>query len=363
MEILKVNASSLSRVMSCAGSLFFKDLPKSETSDAASQGIAAAEVLEMTLKGQPIDTMTHDRRGTAVDDDMRFYANGVKDLIDKIPYKDLAVEQKCHWTTESGIQIKAKPDVSYVYNDSLYVDDYKYGYGLIDPKENWQLLAYAIGEVIRRNQSFRHIVLTIHQPRPHHEDGPSREWMISYEKLLEYKDTIEHKMYEISKGYKELQANDACKYCDAATSCPAFNKAYFRGVEVIHDFIQDNLENDELSFQLDLVNRIEDLVKIRKDSLQHLAIDRIKRGLVVPNYICKESYGNREWSPGVTPDVIKMLTGKDVVEKKILSPAKSEKLGVPKELVKNMTTRRFRGTNLTKIDPDKFANKIFGESK
>jgi hypothetical protein len=45
----------------------------------------------------------------------------------------------------------------------------------------------------------------------------------------------------------------------------------------------------------------------------------------------------------------------------MLSPAKCEKLGVPKDMVSQLTTRAFKGVNLSRKDTAEIGNKIFNK--
>jgi len=204
-------------------------------------------------------------------------------------------------------------------------------------------------------------VLRIHQPRPHHEDGDTRQWVLSYGELLKYKELIELRMEEIAAGNNDLVSSKNCKYCQAATKCPAFGKAYFRSVDEIHNFIQDNISDEELSFQLDLYDRMKEIFKVRKDSLEQLAIDRLNNGGIIPNYVTKQGMSNRAWSPGTDADLIKMLTNIDISKTGTLSPAQAEKAGVSKDLVKSLTSRYPKPPTLKRADTTKEANEIFGD--
>lgn len=349
--------------MTCAGSLRFEDLPEQETNDAAKEGTAAGELLAHLLLGTPVPT--HATNGVPFDDDMKFFVQEpFKDIISKS--REILCETPINWTTRSGIVIKGSYDVSFTHNNTLYIDDLKYGWGIVDVKENWQLLGYAIGEVIRRQQSFARIVMRIHQPRPHHEDGPTREWVISYEQLLDYKEQIEDRMDQINAGLSELVTGPKCKYCPAAanSACTAFNRAVFHGVDyILSEFKQDSINDKEISFQLEMFDRIAEIMKIKKGSLEQLAVSRIKSGSIIPNYMAEASYGDRKWKPGISPKVIETLTGIKIVESTMLSPAKAEKLGVPKELIKTYVDRHFIGQKLVRKDSSELGNKIFGKKE
>jgi len=360
MSDQEIHCSQLARPMACAGFMSFRDLPKSEGGPAAEEGTAFGELVERMLSMQPIPAQA--RNGVYFDDDMRFYAKPIVEEIIQNLQSEVLCEQPIDWRTRSGIWVRGRFDISFVRERCLYIDDCKYGWGIVEVKENWQLLGYAIGEVIRRQQAFEAVVLRIRQPRPHHEDGDTREWRISYEELLQYKERIEQRMDQIAGGFKELQTGKQCKYCPAAAEhCPAFNKLFYRALEVTHEFTQDQIDEAELSRQLDHVTRASEILKIKKDSLDQLAVQRVKQGKLIPGYITQESYGNRSWKGGITPEAIEILTGCKVVERSMLSPAKAEKAGVPKKFIDSLVDRPFLGQKIVKKDGSDVGNKIFGK--
>jgi hypothetical protein len=349
--------------MTCAGSLFFEDLPKQDTNPAAEEGIAAGEYLEHLLLGtQP--TPTQARNGIDFNDDMKFYTTEIAEKIKSEAKSQILCEQKIDWQTRSGIWIKGKYDASFIDDEGiLNIADLKYGWNIVEVKENWQLLGYVIGEILRRGEAFTKVRLWIYQPRPHHEDGTVRKWEVSYEEVLEYKERIEARLDKIAAGHGELVTSAKCKYCPAtASACPAFSRAVYNGIDhVLTQFLQDDIDDQEVSFQLDLLTRVNDVLKIKTDSLKQLAVDRIKNGKVIPGYVTEENYGDRKWKKDVSPLSIEVLTGFKIVESVMLSPAKAEKVGVPKDLVKSLVERYFLGQKLVKKDATKIGDKIFGK--
>lgn len=358
--IAEIRCSALARPMVCAGFTAFENLPVQPTNPAAEEGTAAGELLERMLLNKDIPAQA--RNGVYFDDDMAFYTKPIAEEIKSNVQGPILCEQRIDWQTRSGIRIKGSYDISFVREGKLYIDDLKYGWGLVEVQENWQLLGYAIGEVIRRGVAFEKIVLRIHQPRPHHEDGSTRVWELTYGELLGYKERIDQRMEAIVSGDKTLTTGKQCKYCPAtAEACPAFNRLFYRALEVSYEFTQDQINEDELARQLDHVNRASEIIKIKKDSLEELAINRLKGGKIIPGYLTEPRYGDRQWKPGVvTPEVIKTLTGKNIVEEVMLSPAKAEKLGIPKDFINKLVDRRFLGNKLTRKDHTAIGNKIFG---
>lgn len=361
-KITEIHCSQLARPMNCPGFLFFEDLPKSETNQAAKEGTAIGEHIANILTLKPLTT--HASNGIEIDDDMKFYAKQTVEEIIPRAQSEILCETKVKWVTRSGIVIQGSSDICYTLDDNkiLCIDDFKYGWNIVNVRENWQLLGYAIGEVIRRQQAFDHIILRILQPRPHHEDGTIREWKISYDQLLEYKEQIEKRMDQIAAGFAQLVTGSQCKYCPAAASaCTAFNRAVFHGVDYILDhFQQDQINEKEISFQLDMLDRIGEILKIKSDSLNQLAMNKIKEGALIPNYSMEQRFGDRKWKSNINAKVLEILTGRKVTEEVMLSPAKCEKLGISKDLINTYVDRFFVGNKIVRKDGNTLGDKIFG---
>lgn len=354
-----IRCSKLARPMTCAGSLYFTDLIEEEN-DAAKEGTACGEMLAHKLLNRSYGT--HASNGVPFNADMEFYTKEIaEEILAVAGPNNVVCETKVDWPTSGGIRIQGSSDISYVIGDDLYIEDLKYGWVLVEVQENWQLLGYAIGEVIRRKKAFKNIIMRIRQPRPHHEDGPTREWKLTYSELLDYKKRIDDRMAEIANGDQTLRTGPQCKYCPAATKCAALNKAFYLGVDYVHHFVQDEISDEVLSQQLDLAKRVMELAKIKYDSLEQLAKNRMASGIVIPNYVMETQWGNREWTELATPELIKLMCGLDVVKQEMLSPRQAEIMKVPKEIVEALTKKEFKGQKLKRKDHSQLGEKIFGK--
>jgi hypothetical protein len=358
-----IRCSGLARPMVCAGYTALEVEELESDNEAAKEGTAAGEFLQLTLERKPIPAVASN--GVYFNDEMAFHTLPIAHDINSRAATQVLCETRIDWQTESGIWIKGTYDYAFVdKRNYLCIEDLKYGFGIVEVFENWQLIGYAIGELMRRGQAFSHISFKIHQPRPHHEDGYSREWLITYSELLDYKIRIEKRMWELVNGRKDFQTSDKCKYCKgAAEACPAFSRLFYRALEVTTEFFQDSLTEQEISTQLDQVGRAVEVLKIKQDSWVQLGSDRIKKGKLIPNYIQENQYSNREWKPNISPDAIKVMTGVDVMTKTFMSPAQAEKAGVSKELVKQLAGSRMTGVKLKKKDAAIVGNKTFGNQQ
>lgn len=369
MVLTEVRCSSLSKVMKCRGSTAFKDLFIEEAGDAAREGTAAGEVLQAMLEQQTLEPKlgAYASNGFLFDDDMKFYVRPIAQSILSRAVEGLTCEERIDWMTKAGILIRGSHDVRFIVGDTLYIEDLKYGWGLVDEIENWQLLGYAIGNVFKQYQQTgwlpRIIHLTIHQPRPHHERGTSRTWTISYDQLIGYYQQIEETMSAISQGDKTLVTGSHCRYCPAAgEACVAFNRAATNALDLVfNEFVQDELSNQQIAEQLKLYARAAEILKTKASSLKTLGVHRVQNGAIIPGFAMVESFGHRKWKDGMDPSDIEVLTRHSITKKEYISPAQAEKLGIDENLINAYSARFSTGFDLKPSDINEKASKIFGK--
>lgn len=366
--VLEIRCSSLDRFMKCPGFAYFTDLPPNETNDAAEEGTAAGELLQSMLEQRTLTPTVGitAKNGYRFDHDMYFY---VTPIANEILSKNVPVscEQRIDWKAHESIYIRGQFDICYQIDNTLYIEDLKYGWKIVDVKENWQLLGYAIGKIISLSMNGNvpeFINFKIHQPRPHHEDGKTREWIISCNELMNnYYQQILKQAIVIMSGKAERCTGSQCRYCPAAgEKCTTFNRALNNALDVtMAEFRQDTLTEKQIADQLEILQRASQLIKIKFESLEQLACSKIKEGKVIPGYGIEEKLGDRTWNNDVDPEMVKMLTGKDLTEKVLMSPAKAEKMGISKRMIESLVTRKFTGTKIKKKDFSKDAEKAFGK--
>lgn len=367
--MVEVRCSKLDRYMKCAGFAHFTDLVEEEAGLPAQEGTAAGELLQAMVEQRTFkpNVATHAANGIRFDEDMWFFVTAVAERIFATAGDaPMTCEQRIDWEAVAGdVMVRGQYDVSFAVGDTCYLDDLKYGWNIVEAKDNWQLLGYAVGIMLKDAElKFKKYVLRIHQPRPNHEEGWTREWTLTREELYNFYTQITSRLGAIFSGDKTLSSGQHCKYCPALEKCPAFNRTFFAGVDhVLADFSQDSMSNRTLAYQLKVFGRIEEIFKIKKSSLEQLAVSRIQQGQVIEGYVTEASYGDRKWKPFVTPEVIESLTGKNIVKKEMMSPAQAEKMGVSKDLVKGITDRYFLKNKLVAKDAGALADKIFNKKE
>lgn len=362
--VREIRCSSLDRYINCPGFAQMTDTLPNLSNPAAEEGTAAGELLQAMLEQRSLKPNVTGvaKNGVRFDSDMYFHLGPIaQEILNKNVM--ISCEERVDWVPTPGVVIRGQFDIKYVVDDTLYIEDLKYGWKIVDVKENWQLLGYAIGVLLKLPERPKYIQFTIHQPRPHHEDGRSRVWKIAIDDLTFYYNTIVGTMSGIAQGSRQLITGSHCKYCPAAANrCPAISRSMYNGIaEVMYDFKQDDLTEAEIAEQLRLLEDVSSLVKIKQDSLNDLACMKLKEGKVIPGYGMEEKFGDRSWKSDVTPEAIEVLTGLRIVEQVIMSPAKAEKLGVDKKLVKDLVERRSTGFKCVKKDFTKQAEQVFGK--
>ena len=364
--ITEIRCSSLHRPMQCLGYLSLENLVHEEAGQPAKDGTAVGELLSEMIR-QRTDSPkigTTASNGTFLDQDMWFHARDTYNtILQRAQGNPIETEERIDWMTPAGIKIRGQFDISFVVGNTLYVEDLKYGYGIVEVKDNWQLIGYAIGQAQRLGQMHNYkpdyVSFTIHQPRPYHEDGRVRTHIITWDELIKYYQDIVQRMQDYVSGARTLETGKACKYCNAGSTCPALNRSANKAMDtVLCEWSEKPLTNEEVAEQYELLQRAHELLELRLKSVEQLAISRIQANQIIPGYAFEMAYGDRKWKSNVTPESIHALTGVTITKTEMLSPNQAEKAGVSKKLTSVFTEKPAKGVKLVKKDVSAEANKI-----
>lgn len=372
--MIRLNASALPRVLACLGSVGITaalELTKPPETDAAREGTAAHWVAETCLLG--FDA-SHPNRTPA--------PNGVPVTAEMIEHgrayaEACATDAKHVWTETTvtflalpNVEIAAKLDRAWLEpgedgsGGTLFIRDYKYGWRLVEPEGNVQLIAYAVGllrKLTREGFTFADrttINLGIYQPRPYHPDGPLREWVVSLGQLADLWDQI--CMDLAGAGISnELVTGPHCEYCPAGVmdACPAYRIAAGNAVDVA---IRGGAAEPTLA---GLGRELGQLQRARQvlDQREEWVKDIVKRALkedatAVPGWAVEVQRGNTVWT--IDADALKQLTNIDVtLAPKLVTPAEAKRRGVSEDVITANTTRPVIGDKLVRQDADALVRK------
>lgn len=361
-----INADELPRFMICNGSRLMPgktpaSLPVDMT--ARDEGTAAhymgtAAFMQSSTVDELIDRKAPN--GTFMTSEMAEHATSYLELMRSHPIVIGVEYDTSH--DGAGWAINGRCDFTgMLANNHLRVIDFKYGYRIVEPDENWTLISHAIG-ILKRNQhlNIEHISLTIFQPRPYHPDGPLRTVTMTSRELNDALQTLNLKLVNPSD---QLRTNDHCGTCHSLASCPAARLARCNAIDATSTVFHDDITNDVLSQTLETLERAEDMIKQSLKAFEEMAKHRIKGGQVVTNYGVETSLGNSKFNEGMTADILKMLTGIELSEPKLVTPAEAKRRGVNADVIKSISHRPITGTKLVRVDVNKKAARLFEGKK
>ena len=312
--------------------------------DPTREGTCAAWVAEVTLGGHV--TRCSDMVGEAhvngwvVDEAMAGYVQNYVDLL-RDRYGDAVVAERKFALTDD---IAGTPDAHAVVQIGptrwcLNVDDLKYGYDVVEPWDNTQVIIYA-GAIARNTalpagHTFTQVSLGIYQPRAFHTLGPYRTWQPTVEELSVRLAAI------IEAGNAALSpdalciAGAHCRRCDAASSCSAVAHEAYRAVSTMRNQDQRPMTAREMATELDFLELAERVIKGRRDAVHAEAEARIARGELIPGWTVESGKGQRRWKFDAT--TVRLWTGIDPLGGKRVTPAELERRGADKAVVKTLT--------------------------
>jgi hypothetical protein len=332
-----LSPSSAHRWFVCAGSLKHERVEGQSDNFYAEEGSHAHKILEAVLEG-----------GMVL----------VGDIIDGKPATAERIQQaievrdfvrrwhKLHpnfvMETESPVEIGAHlgpigiidmPPGTYAgtidvaaWNEwEVVVLDAKFGFVRVEPKDNPQLMSYAVGIALELHQlGFNPTFYTLIIAQPDYEGVMEfREHRITLRDISDWIVGHKERILAAWRGDTTLDASDekACRYCPGRFGCPA-------RLEAVHNFNQETwLEAHSLDELLPYVPRLRAICK----DLEAKAAHELLEGRDIKGYKLVESRSIRKWN-GMEPDLIASLISSEtkapmdkMFERKMLSPAKMEK--------------------------------------
>lgn len=355
-----ITADELPRFMACQGSRkMFRSVPPSPEGDQTTrdEGTAAHWLVAATAHGEHTLEELIDRKapnGVYIDAMM---AEHVGDYLAAIgTYGDFELETS--FGTDA-YRVNARADHIANYGDVLVIDDFKYGWRIVEPEMNWTLIAHAIGYCSLGQYQPSKIMFRIYQPRPHHRDGKIRTWEITYTELAALWAQL---AMALTNPSDELNTGPQCDTCPALATCPAARNASYNAIDLSATVFNENVDNTELTFHIDQLRRAQSLLEARLKASEELAVHRLRNGQVLDNYSVETSLTNRQWKDGIDVAMLQMLTGKNCAAKpKAITPAQVEKLGVDKAIVNSLSERIPTGFKLVRVSAAAKAKKIFGD--
>lgn len=236
----------------------------------------------------------------------------------------------------------------------LRVWDAKFGHRIVDPFENWQLLieAYAIIETHHLDVDI--IELVIVQPRGFTSDGTVRKWALTYDELCAYRQQVNETMPRVLDTAPMCTPGPHCLDCSARAHCDTLKQQSYAGVDYVQSLQTHNLSGHALGVELRLLQRAQEMIKMRLSGLEEQALHEIKQGQHVTFYSAKTTYGRKRWKKDVPVDQVIMmgdLLGQNLRKPQELdTPAQCAKKGIDPSVIEQYAETPVTGVKLEQVD-------------
>jgi len=328
-------------------------------SDSRREGICAARAAEVaTIQGitDARELIGHEHpNGWRVDQEMAHHVMGYLEYCRQwgdVIAAEVPVELY-------GGLIRGRLDTTTVSSQSVVrVFDLKYGWRLVEAYQNWPMLCYGLGEVLKLGRPVD-LELHIYQPRPHHPDGPARVWRIAAHEV----DGWLKWLYAVATEARDnprASVGPHCDHCPAQVGCVANAQTSYALYAAHGERRQHDHSAEELAAELRFLEMAAELLADRRKAVTAEAEARIKAGKVVPGYFLKPRAGHRAWI--TTPDITELATGSSPWKQVLKSPAEMEKEGVPKHVLDVISKPPSLPPKLGN-NPQEYADKMFGKAK
>jgi len=220
----KFSASGSERWLNCAYSVEAEEGLPSKDSPWSLEGTEAHEVLETLWKMLYLKSF-HKYMPLLKKEADPMVQNAMKMITKVLEVKktlvdpELLIEKRVH-NEEIHPEMFGTVDGALVeLFGTLHVFDYKYGQGhVVDPKENTQMIQYALGLLEEYDWNFEKVVLHICQPRA--SGKGHKEWEVGIDEMRAYRELWRKGVARVEKGGNKPFAGSWCHWCKAKSICP-----------------------------------------------------------------------------------------------------------------------------------------------
>lgn len=182
----------------------------------------------------------------------------------------------------------------------LFMWDYKFGHGIIEVFECYQLTDYVSGALSSLSLPHDMVVdveMVIVQPRAYHREGAVRRWRTDTTKLLHYFETSALAVHAAldTEVVPDLRVGPECTHCTANRECPALLGAAATVCDVSYK-AQTLVQSPEArGVELRYLKRASTLLEARMLGLEEEVRAGIRRGESTPGWSIESGQGRTVW--------------------------------------------------------------------
>jgi hypothetical protein len=247
--------------------------------------------------------------------------------------------------------------------------DFKYGWGIVEPFGNWQLIDYCIGllaEWEARGIGPPEVVeICIVQPRPYHPLGPIRVWRTTPAELFSYYQQLHASAHE-ALGPSPMCTPGAHCYatrCSARHACSALNAAVMQGLDFVDTAVPAELSGLALANEIKVLRLYESMFEARKSGIEERGLSQVKGGQMVPGFGAEAGKGRTKWKSEQKQAAVDMcsLMGVDIKKPlELITPKQAEAKGIDSAVISSYIETPTTGLKLVEVDTET-ANQIFSK--
>lgn len=324
-----LSPSTAHRWMVCPGSVAMGMTLPDEPSEYAQEGTVAHALAESMLNGTEYE-VPPEYDTAELREHVQTYVDFVT-ILGGLREVEVGLDLS-HWLGPHGF---GTADAVVWCGTELYVCDLKYGMTYVDAVHNPQIALYAMGylSLVQKFDCLTKVHLCIVQPRVRSVS----QWDLTPAELRDFAEVIQKKAL-IARTMTELPEDEwicvpkesACRYCRARHLCPKLSG--------IAKYVAESDSSDMSPTDLADAYGYIGLVRLWADAVEKAVYGKLLHGERVPGLKLVEGRkGVRKWRSEAA--AIKAIEAAgiqaDVYERKLLSPAKMEKLTKDKTITKD----------------------------
>jgi len=321
-----------------------------DRSEAADEGVAAHEVVELLHAKKPVKVGHIASNGFAISQEM---IDGANLMLGVLPANAVLEEVLDFDHLHPGMKGRAD---AYAYSEDetiLYIWDYKFGHMPVDPEENWQMILEA-GR-LAHTRGMEKVVMTVVQPR-NFLSAPVRSWEVTIDELIKtYIPRVQAAVENATSDNPETNVGPQCAMCPARHACKALQESAMKVIDVSRGVSTLDLNPEATGRELAMLEEAAKHLKSRITGLQQQAIVHLRTGAPVRGYTLVPEEGPIKWTASpeqvfATADLMGIELRKP---QEPITPTQAMNAGLSEKTVQAMSGRASKGPKLTKINQSK----------
>lgn len=376
----RLRPSSAHRWVKCPASVQMQEaFPETEESEPAREGTAAHYVGEQVLISAQSTSLKlcsdfigqFAPNGVMIDETMCDAANDYVMDVMKVCQaggllRSVQIEQGVKIGRVHATENEGTPDC-WVFNSvnrTLDVWDFKYGFGIVEAFENWQLIDYAVGIIDQLGDSDLQLTVNIRivQPRSYHADSTIRVWTVQASELRTYANELHHQGALALTDNPPAKSGEHCKNCSAFFSCQTAHRSSLNSIDVGGSMAIEVIPNDQLKLHRETLQRASKAIEQRLKAIDGQIEGLIEQGQIVDGLALDNPPGSLKWiKPEADILMMGQMLGVELGSIKLKTPTQCKKL-IDEAVIKGYSAHSKSKTKIVNSENTKAA-KVFSKQK